>query len=67
MIGLLEKIVALAAQFASAMTAFLWAGDRAEAARLRRQMEVRNAIEEAMSMGPRDQSDVARRLRDGSF
>ena len=67
MIDLLAKIVAIVAQFGTALAAYFWAGDRAEAQRLKRELEVRNAIMDAMRGGPRDQSDAARRLRDGTF
>ncbi|MGB3809171.1 MAG: hypothetical protein WA943_03685 [Parvibaculum sp.] len=67
MTELLSRLIAVVAEFGAALLAYLWARDRERGKALEKTLERQNAIREAGDNGPRDQSDAARRLRDGSF
>lgn len=67
MIDLFAKLAGLLGEFGIGLLGFLLArrSDNAEA--LRQELERQNAINDALADAPRDQSDAARRLRDGRF
>ncbi len=67
MIDLMAKLVGLVTQFGAAVAAFFWAKNRADTKTLSATLEKQNAMLDAVHRGPRDQSDVVERLRDGGF
>lgn len=67
MTDVLAKLLGIIAEFGAALLAYLWARDRERGRELEKTLETQNAIREAGRNGPRDQSDAARRLRDGNF
>lgn len=67
MIDFLSKCLDVLMQALAAIGAYWLAKDRARAEGLSRKLEMQNDIAKAARDGPRDQSDAAGRLRDGTF
>ncbi len=67
MIDLIAKLVGLLGEFGIGLLGYLLARRNGDAEALRRELEKQKAINDALADAPRNQSDAARRLRDGSF
>jgi hypothetical protein len=66
-IDLIAKIIDLVAGLCSSLIAWNWARERARRQALEALLEKQDAIRKARELGPRTQSDAARRLREGTF
>ncbi len=67
MIDLVAKIIGFLSEFGTALLAYLLARESGAAKVLQKEVETQDAINDALAKAPRDQSDAAGRLRDGSF
>lgn len=67
MIDLIAKLVGLLGEFGVGLFGYLLARRADDAETLAQKLDRQNAINDALASAPRDQSDAARRLRDGTF